>query len=101
MPEMQEQIFEAPVLPLATTLVKEDKWLREQRAFFRMLPELLKTLKGKWVAIYGEQVIEVGESMQSVLIKVRERLPKGELYIQLVDEKLPVVKMLSPRNGRR
>jgi hypothetical protein len=101
MAEMQEQIFEAPVLPIATARIEEDKWLRDQRAFFRMLPELLKTLKGKWVAVHGEKVIEVGDSMQSVLTHVRERLPKGELYIQLVDEKLPVAKMLSPRNGRR
>ncbi len=101
MTEMQEQIFDAPVLSFATPTTKEDRWLREQRAFFRMLPGLLKTHRGKWVAVYGEEVIEVGASMQSVLHKVRERLPKGELYIQLVDEKLPAVKMLSPRNGRR
>ncbi len=101
MTEMQEQIFEAPVLSIATSTTTGDKWLCEQRAFFRMLPEMLKTLRGKWVAVYGEQVIEIGDSMQSVLNKVRERLPKGELYIQLVDDKLPVAKMLSPRNGRR
>ncbi len=55
-----------------------------------MLPELLKTLRGKWVAVYEEKAIEVGDSMQSVLFSIRERLPKGEVYIQLVDEKLPV-----------
>lgn len=101
MAKMKEQIIEAPVLPSATTEIAEDKRLHERAAFFRMLPELLKTIKGKWVAIHGEQVIEVGESMQSVLTNVRGRLPKGGLYIQLVDEKLPVVKMLSPRIARR
>lgn len=100
MTEIQDQIFEAPVVSTTVPATKEDKWLCEQRAFFRMLPNLLSTVRGKWVAVYGEQVIEVGESMQSVLSKVRERLPRGELYIQLVDEKLPVVRMLSPRNGR-
>ena len=101
MTEVQDQILEAPLLPASTPKIEEDKWLREQRAFFSMLPELLKTLRGKWVAVYDEKVIEVGDSLQNVLLRFRERIPQGEVYIQLVDEKLPVAQMLSPRRGRR
>ncbi len=101
MTEVQDQILEAPFLSTPARKIEEDKWLRDRRAFFKMLPELLKTLRGKWVALYEEKVIEVGDSMQNVLLRFRERIPKGEVYIQLVDEKLPIAQMLSPRRGRR
>jgi hypothetical protein len=91
------QVFEAPQLSIPE--IKEDNWLRDERAFFLQLPELLKTLRGKWVAIHNEQVVEIGDSLRSVLLRVRERFPKTEVYIQLVDEKLPVIKMRSPRKG--
>ncbi len=101
MPEIQDQVqvFDAPQLPIPK--VEDDPWLRDERAFFLMLPELLKTLRGKWVAVHNGQVVDVGDSVRGVLLRVRERFPKTEVYIQLVDENLPVVKMRSPRRGRR
>lgn len=101
MPEIQDevQVFEAPQLPIPK--VEDDPWLRGQRAFFLMLPELLKTLRGKWVAVHNGEVVEVGDSVRSVLLRVRERFPRTEMYIQHVDENLPVVKMRSPRRGLR
>jgi hypothetical protein len=101
MPEIQDQVqvFEAPQLQIPK--VEDDPWLRDQRAFFLKLPELMKTLRGKWVAIYNEEVVEVGDDRRSVLLRFRERFPYAEVYIQLVDEKLPVAKMRSPRKGLR
>ncbi|MEK7729687.1 MAG: hypothetical protein AAB354_14875 [candidate division KSB1 bacterium] len=93
--EMQELIFEAPTL--AGSELEEDKWLREKLAFYRLLPTLLGSLRGKWVAIHNETVFEVGDSFHGVLAVVGERLPKTDIYIQLVDEKMPVVRMSSPR----
>jgi len=94
-----QEILDAP--RLAIPRIKEDKWLREEQSFFRQLPELLKTKRGKWVAIHHEQVVEVGDSLREVLLLVRARYPRTEVYIQLVDQKLPVVKMVSPRKGVR
>jgi len=101
MPEVHDevQVFEAPQLPIPQII--DDPWLRDEQAFFYKLPELLKTLRGKWVAIHNGDVVEIGDSVRSVLLRVRERFPKTEVYIQLVDEKLPVVKTRSPRNGLR
>jgi hypothetical protein len=98
MPEVIEQVFEAPQIPKMSE-IEGDKWLREERAFFRQLPELLKTLRGKWVAIHNEQVVDIGDSLRQVLQRVRKRFPKTEVYIQLVDEELPVARMLSPRKA--
>jgi hypothetical protein len=101
MPEIQDQVqvFEAPQLPIHK--IEDDPWLRDEQAFFFMLPELLKTLRGKWVAVHNGQVIDVGDSVRDVLLRVRERFPRTEAYIQLVDENLPVIKMRSPRKGWR
>jgi len=94
-----QEVLDAP--KLAIPGIKDDKWLREEKSFFRQLPELLKTKRGKWVAIHQEQVVEIGDSLREVLLNVRKRYPKTEVYIQLVDEKLPVAKMMSPRKGVR
>ena len=96
MSDLREAVYEAPKLSISRKK-REDKWLREERAFFLMLPELLKTLRGKWVAIHEEKVIETGETMRSVLLNVRKRLPNTEVYIQYVEDSLPTAKMLSPR----
>src|SRR5262249_22792908 len=37
------------------------KWEREYRAFLRLLPELLKTHRGKYVAVHEEQVVDSGD----------------------------------------
>ena len=46
----------APFLPAPP----EDKWRSEQRAFRRLLPEVLKTHRGQYVAIHQGQVVESG-----------------------------------------
>ncbi len=97
--DIDNQVFEAPQLPVYKE--PDDNWLREERAFFLQLPELLKTLRGKWVAMHNEQVVEIGDSMRQVLQQFCLRFPDKEVYIQLVDEKLPVVKMSSPRTPLR
>ncbi|GEM_PF-2685577 len=97
MPEMQGQVqvFEAPQLNLPK--MDDDPWLRDERTFFMKLPELLKTLRGKWVAVYNDQIVEVGDTRREVLLRFVEKFPDAEVYIQLVDEEIPVGKMLSPR----
>ena len=95
MAKVHELVHDAPQLPPRNS--EEDQWGREERAFFRQLPVLLETLRGKWVAMHNEQVIESGDSLRAVLLKVRERLPQAEVYVQRVDEDLPVFRMSSPR----
>lgn len=98
MSEVINQVFEAPQIPEHDD--QDDKWLRERHAFYRLLPDLLKTLRGKWVAVHDEEVVEIGDSLQLVLHRFWERFPKTEVYIQLVDEEVPVIKMLSPQKSR-
>ena len=55
MQNTQPQAFEAPQIPIPQKI--DDPWLRDERAFFLKLPELLITMRGKWVAIYNEEIL--------------------------------------------
>ena len=54
-------VFDAPEITLPSP--PDDKFHREQRAFFRLLPELLKTHRGQYVAVHeaGQSLTEVAE----------------------------------------
>ena len=101
MPETQDQVqvFEAPQLHFPK--VEDDPWRRDEQAFFQKLPELLKTFRGKWIAIHNGEVVEVGDTRRQVLLQFLEKFPNDEVYIQLVDEEIPMLKMYSPRKRLR
>ena len=46
---------------------------RDRAAFRRLLPELLNTHPGEWVAIVDERAVEFGPDFSSVIRRVRER----------------------------
>jgi hypothetical protein len=48
--------------------------LRDEQAFFFMLPELLKTLRGKWVAVYPVITPEIFETLMPLRV--------GKIYIE-------------------
>jgi hypothetical protein len=90
----QLDVLPAPVLPEPA----QDKWRREQQAFRRLLPELLKTHRGQYVAIHEGQVAESGDDKLVVASRAYARLGYVPVYVSLVtDEPLPVVRIPSPR----
>ena len=78
----QEEIhtMEAVVLPERIL----SKLEIEQRAFFRLLPELLKTHLGQYVAIHDEQVVDSGTDQLQVAMRVQERIKGLPIYVHLV-----------------
>lgn len=80
----------------------DDKFERERGAFFRLLPELLKTHRGKVVAIHDEQVIAVGDDRRAVLDEATRIAGHVDLYVETVAEEWPVERFGSRRVvGRR
>jgi hypothetical protein len=67
-----------------------EEFQREVAAFERMLPELLQEYQGRVVAIHRGQVIEVGDSKAEVSERVHKRLGDVTVFIQQVEEQLPV-----------
>ena len=62
------------------------KFDREKRAFFRLLPSLLATHAGQYVAIHDEQVVDSGVDQLEVALRVQRRIGAGAIYVHFVGE---------------
>lgn len=80
-------ILPAPVLNLAPPpFTKADQ---EYQAFLGLLPELLKTHRGKYVAIHEGKVIESGDDRLEVIFRALEKAEGASIHVDLVSEQLP------------
>jgi hypothetical protein len=76
----------------------EDKWRREQRAFRQLLPELLRTHLGEFVAIHEGRVVESGVEKIDVARRAYERFGYIPIFISRVVTDPPApVRIPSPR----
>ncbi len=84
----------APGLPE----IGEDKWRREQRAFHRLLPHLLESYRGKYVAIHEGKVVESGSDKLDVAGRAYARFGYVPIFVSLVTDQLRApVRIPSPR----
>jgi hypothetical protein len=76
----------------------EDKWHREYRAFLRLLPELLNTHRGKYVAVHEGQVVGGGDEKIPVAMEAYARYGYVPIYVGLVtDEPRRIERIPTPR----
>jgi hypothetical protein len=88
------EILPAPTIPPPA----EDKWRQEQNAFRRLLPELLPTHRGQFVAIHEGQVVESGPDKLAVAGKAYARFGYIPIFVSLVtDQPQPLSRIPSPR----
>lgn len=71
------------------TFPEPPKGEREHRAFLRLLPELLQTHRGQYVAIHNGQVVDAGDDRVAVVLRVWERHGYTPLFVGLVTEQSP------------
>jgi len=96
----EPETLPAPVVDLPPP--PDNKWRREQHAFIRLLPELLKTHKGKYVAIHEERLVESGDDLISVAMRAYAKYGYVPIYVDLVtDQPQPIVRIPTPRFVRR
>jgi hypothetical protein len=70
------------------------KWEREYRAFQRLLPGLLKTHRGKYVAIHNEQVVDSGDDPIALIKQVHTRYGYVPIHVdRIVEEPLPPIRI--------
>ena len=94
----QVDVFPAPLLPVPA----EDKWRSEQRAFRSLLPELLKTHRGQYVAIHQGRVVESGLDKLDVAGRAYARFGYVPIFVSLVTDQQPLpVRLPSPRLHHR
>lgn len=91
---------ETPFDSLAPLPGSSEKFERERRAFFRLLPELLKTHRGKVVAIHDEQVIAVGDERRPVIDEATRIVGDVDLMVETVAEEWPVERIPGFREVR-
>jgi hypothetical protein len=72
--------------PEALILPPKNKWEREYRAFLRLLPELLKTHRGKYVAIHEEQMVDSGDDRLELIFRVLPKVGGVSVHIGHVSE---------------
>lgn len=75
--------------PEAIIRPPRNKWEREYQAFVRLLPELLKTHRGKYVALHEGQVIESGDDRLEVIFRALEKTSGASIHVDLVSEQPP------------
>ncbi len=78
-------------------------WEREHQAFVKLLPTLLGTHKGQYVAIHNASVIAQGPDQVEVAMSAYARAGYVPIYVGLVtNEAQEPVRVPSPRllNGR-
>ena len=62
---------------------------RDREAFYRKLPELLRTHPGKYVVISGGQVAVIGESENETARRFFREHPDADFYIGFVGDEPP------------
>jgi hypothetical protein len=76
----------------------DDKWRREQRAFHDLLPGLLHTNPGQFVAIHEGQVVEAGDDKLAVAWRAYDRFGYVPIFVSRVAAGPPgPVRVPSPR----
>jgi hypothetical protein len=85
-------------LKLVTPSAAKNKWEHEQQAFRRLLPELLRTHTGQYVAIHGGEVVESGPDKLAVAERAYARFGYVPIYVSLVsDEPSLLIRIPSPK----
>ena len=92
-------VVEVPRIP-------RDKGEREYHAFLRLLPSLLPTHRGKYVAIHDERVVESGDDKVDLAWRAYEKYGYVAIYVGLVTEqppppiRMPSFRELTPEGPR-
>jgi len=101
-PSFQVELeFDKISIPQKTKFeIKKEKFEQAKQKYYKLLPELLKTHKGKYVAIVNDNV-EVGEDRETLLDIVYEKYGSQTMYLGEVSEKKRTVRITRPKLIRK
>ena|SRR5947209_1406262 len=81
-----EEIITLPAPKVELTPAPLTKWEREYQTFRKLLPELLKTHKGKYVAIHEGKVIDSGDNRLELVFRALAQVGNVDIHVGLVTE---------------
>jgi hypothetical protein len=75
----------------------DPKWQREHEAFQKLLPQLLKTHRDKYVAIHDGKVVETGDDLVTVALRAYANHGYVPILVDLVtDQPKPIIRLRHP-----
>ncbi len=89
----------APSLSVAKPSVS--KWQRESEAFRRLLPQLLATHQGQYVAIHDGQIVDSGDDKLALALRVLSKVGNVAIHIGLVGDQPELVSRSGVRRELR
>jgi hypothetical protein len=63
-----------------------NKWEREYRAFRSLLPQLLQTHSGKFVAVHDEKVVDFDTDEMTLILRVLAKVGNVDVHVGRVTE---------------
>jgi hypothetical protein len=91
---MSEPVETLPAPEVEWPPKPQTKWEREYWAFRRLLPGLLATHRGQYVAVHNEQVVDSGPDRLELVMRVLKRVGNVDIHVGLVtDEPEPIVRI--------
>jgi hypothetical protein len=97
----ESEIYDAPHLNFSSCR-DDERWRREYFAFIRLLPELMKTLAGKYVAVHQGKVVAVGDTSVEAAMGAYKSVGYVPLHVGLVsNEPVAPIRLPSPRIVRQ
>jgi hypothetical protein len=93
------EVFSPPAL--GGTGPASGKWAREYEAFLRLLPGLLQSHRGQYVAVHDGKVVGAGPDKLVVARKAYQEFGPVEILVRFVTDEPPrVVRIASPQVDR-
>jgi hypothetical protein len=85
------QTITEPVVEVLVPDVKLEKGEREYQAFLRLLPQLLVSYGGQYVAVHEGEVIDADADDIVLVQRVHARVGYVPVYVGLVADRLPLL----------
>jgi hypothetical protein len=89
-----------PTFEVKIPAAELSKGEREYQAFLRLLPQLLATHRGQYVAVHEGQVVDTGNDDIALIQRVHARFGYVPIHVGLVTDPLPVVRIPHYREYR-
>jgi hypothetical protein len=82
-----------PAFAVALPVPELPKGEREYRAFLRLLPQLLATHRGKFVAIHNGEVVDSDTDDTALILRVQKEVGYVPIHVGMVTEAQPLVRI--------
>ena len=88
-----ESIVTLPAPPIAPA-PPLTKWEREYQAFHQLLPTLLPTHRGRYVAVHDGQVIDADDDRLALIFRALEKVGNVDIHVGFVtDQAQPPIRI--------